>query len=222
MRTEDTQIKRDFESIMGRTPNLAWDVEAQTAFITNIARTKWTDDELLPTAAYHFVNSYLTLLAQVTDAWLTPEIIKAALPIMLNRDGTQGDPSGFAALIVGLVTATDGYEFRGLLEKAGVETDRSTAEQKRRNGHYEAAEKAARLLADPRTPQATKNAIQRAIGDLANATDVQVGHPALAEFSLRLMFESMSKRVRKETWTPTRREAYRQLIELLATVEEGN
>lgn len=199
--------------------------KAEIDFVCEVIYGEMTADNELPDAAVVVVESYLRDLTESYNLfpWTDSTVARAMYEqaVELQGGGLVSAPTmsfqGLRSAVRALCTAEECNRF--LVE--GKLSD-STAPSTRDEQDYEAALKAARLIADPRTPKKTRSEIITAICDLSNATDVQVTHPVLVERALTVMFESMSKRVRKQTWTPNRRDAYAQLIGLLATVEEGN
>jgi hypothetical protein len=185
----------------------------------------------LPESAHDYIQEYLYRLEESTQVhiWNDPDVLRAAYPLMMMCFGEgrwlAGDYPDALAMKATLSRLCTRRELSGFYERYGLkddQTDRSVmAGSVVQDKPADYVMKAARLLADPRTPAATRETIERAIADLANATDVHVTHPALVERALTIMFESMKKRVRKQTITPNRREAYKQLMGLLKTTEEG-
>lgn len=198
--------------------------KAEADFICEVIKqARWQDEEL-PASATAIVKNYMRHLAKTFDLmpWSEPEVARAAYQYVVDAQdgGLVFTPTmsfrGLRAAVQALCTAEEYKRF--LVE--GELTDDS-APPAREESDYAAAEKAALLLADPRTTKATKQALSIAIGELANATDVQATHPALAERALTVMFESMKKRQKGIGSIPNRRDAYTQVIGLLSTIEEG-
>jgi hypothetical protein len=198
--------------------------KAEADFICEVIRAaRWEDSEL-PETVTAIVQNYMREMAKEFDLapWSNPEIARAAYKYIIDAQSGSlvfTPTMSFRGLRMAAQALCTAAEWKLFFTERDLNDDEPPMTRDEKD--YEAALKAACLLADPRTPAETRNALQGAVCDFANATDVQIDHPALVERALTIMFESMKKRVRKQTITPNRREAYTQLVGLLKTAEEG-
>jgi hypothetical protein len=88
-------------------------------------------------------------------------------------------------------------EYKSFLTRHGLE-DGEPVEDTKQERDAMAAYKAARYLADPRTPPETRNEIQDAINELCGSTQVNCHHPALAERALTVMLETVELKVKSQ------------------------
>jgi hypothetical protein len=190
----------------------------------------------LPEAARDYVEEFLYRLEEATEIhiWNTPEVLRAAYPAMMNlyRDGGRffGEYSeGLAAkaALKNLCTRRELMEFyarhgiednyKGRSELAGsAPLDNPTDQQQ--------ALKAARILADPRTPAETRDKVHAAINELLTSTQVTPYHPALVERALTLMLETVEVRAKTRygftlSSVAERRKDRQRLFDLLDSIK---
>jgi hypothetical protein len=148
-------------------------------------------------AARDYIEEYLYQLSEMTGirVWNDPETAITALSTMLTMTGESDyeRPSNIA-LNIAVSRLTTMRERRHFLRQAASEPYDETEGER----HYKAAMKAARIMADPRTPQEIKNRLADAILELHMSTQVALFHPALVERALTLMFEAKRKGHAKE------------------------
>jgi hypothetical protein len=157
----------------------------------------------LPEAAREYVQEYLYRLEEQHELhiWNTPEIARAFLGVALclsHEAPPLGDDFGTAAAKTALSRLCTRRELMEFYERHGIEDDYKGRDDlagsvpiEKTDSHY--AMKAARILADPRTPADVSDKLESTIADMSNATSVSVYHPALVERALTLMFEAKTK-----------------------------
>lgn len=150
------------------------------------------DERNFSEEARDFVEEFIYKMAEGTDVqiWNHPDIAAAALPTLLDcTNGGCGESATLTLLRAGVERLSTRRELREFL-KDGAERYGINSEDERNN---EAAYKLSRVLADPRTPQETHDALVDALNEFSMSSRVTVAHPALARRAFQLMCESKPK-----------------------------
>jgi hypothetical protein len=187
-------------------------------------------NDSLPRTAHDYVQEYLYRLEESTGVhiWNDPDVLRAAYPLMMGSFGEgrwlAGEYPDALATKTALARLCTRRELADFYERHGLKDDHKGRDEMAgsaplNGSDTEYALKAARVLANPKTAKDTKQALSLAVCELANATDVQVDHPAIVERALTVMLESMKKRQKGSGSIPNRRDAYAQLVGLLTTLE---
>jgi hypothetical protein len=197
-------------------------VETVCLLMNDKHKTTGSDIEL-PPAVDEVIERFLYELEQSTyiHIWNIGDIARVALPYMLEatevNTGTRSDMSMMLATLRVLCTKA---EYAAFEQRAGLKsTPRPPTKQTR---DYQAGVTLARLLADPRTPAATRLALQDGLIEFTNQANIIVDHPALARRAFALCVDEMSKRRRGQyakQETAQRRRIYNDLMALLAEAE---
>jgi hypothetical protein len=181
------------------------------------------DDEInsphvhFPHEARDFVEEWLYHLSNHHEvhAWNTAELAVAALPYMVNLDGITMMPEDDAALLLlrsAIERMTTKRERREFLR----DTDESDAEDEKESAtNMRAAFKLSRVLADPRTPAETREALELAVLEFHMATQVCIFHPALVRRAFLLMCDARRKGKVREC-----QRARRDVLALLDSISE--
>lgn len=148
-----------------------------------------------PAEARDFVQEWLYRITadglSHTTVWNNADLAVGALPTILDCEGLRTDASPIFTLLRQSINAlTTKRERRAFLRDA----DEDDAEpEKKSETNWAAAFKLSRVLADPRTPAKTRDEIESALREFANAAEVQVTHPALARRAFQLMCDARPK-----------------------------
>ena len=186
------------------------EIELMVAVLADHYKTTGGDLEL-PEAAKDFVQEYLYRLEESSEIhiWNSPEVLRAAWPLMMTGfyDGgtwLAGDVPGQIVVKTALKRLCTRAELMEFYERHGIEDKYKGRDELPGSVPVETYSdkmrltKAARILADPRTPEDVRDKLETMILDLSTATGVYVYTPALVERALTLMFEAKRKGQMKE------------------------
>ena len=194
--------------------------QARLIFDVLNAQGKETDEREFSIEAVDFVEEYLFRLAQQSEqqVWNNGEIAVAALPTLLdfarNLELDMSDQILLASAVWRLTTADERRHFLRDTEPAAKETKQERDTQ--------AGFKLARLLADPRTDEATRDKLDSALLEFTGQANIYATHPALARRSFTLAVDEMSRRRRgkyAKQEAAQRRRIYNDLMALLNSLE---
>lgn len=140
-------------------------------------------------AARDLIEEYVYQLAEASDiqVWNQPDLAVLALPYLLDcaTSGSDVDPTT-SALRLAIEALTTRRERRAFLRDFETQADETKEDR-----DWKAARKLSRYLASPTTDPKVRRELGAAICQLANATDVQVDHPALIMRAASIMFENV-------------------------------
>ena len=178
--------------------------------IAVLADAREDGKDSLPGAAHDYVQEYLYCLEESTQVhiWNDPDVLRAAYPIMMSCFGEGRWLAGEYPDMLATKTALsrlctrrelfDFYERHGIKDGHKGRKDPTGSVSLDNPTDHQQAMKAARVLADPRTPAETRTEIQDAINELCGSTQVNSHHPALAERALTVMLETVDLKVKSQ------------------------
>ncbi len=186
---------------------------------------------MLPESATDYVEDWLYRLEEATSlhVWNVADIARPFLGHVAEcarvSDSTDGVFEAMETVLARMCTQKELKEFyqrHGLGKKRGGY--RYTKGERKANRDHAAALKAARLMADPKTPDEFKGRLMDEINHLSTATGVHYSHPALIERALTIMFESMDQPITGKLAKfriKERQRDYDKMHELLAEIPDA-
>ena len=207
------------------------DTEMRVAVLADHLRT----NDPLPEAAVDFVKEYLYRLEEAADVhiWNDPDVLRVAYPIMITFTSESAgliingsDAVSTAAVKTALHRLCTRRELMEFYERHGIEDKYRGREELAGSApvdleHTEtAAFKLARVLAAPRTPRKTREAIELGLREFSMSSGVTVEHPALAARAYTLMCEAKPRGKGTRSKKEMDRDK-RQLLALLEALPDG-